>query len=126
MRDVNHLASAPLAETPGLFPGSIEEENIERNGAMLRNLFEPLVSGLQRACGTSRCCTAPRPTDCIIRDVGADRMRNPLREREPRIPHRNFYFVQEDYLHDKQAAADSWGLTVFRPTVIYGDAVATT
>ncbi|MDA0366728.1 MAG: NAD-dependent epimerase, partial [Chloroflexi bacterium] len=46
----------------------------------------------------------------------------PLRERDPRRPHRNFYFVQEDYLLEQQAAGAKWGLTVFRPTVIYGDA----
>ena len=45
----------------------------------------------------------------------------PLRERESRVEHPNFYWVQEDYLRDKQASA-SWGLTTLRPTVIYGDA----
>src|SRR5690606_1197698 len=45
----------------------------------------------------------------------------PLREREPRRPHPNFYFVQEDYLREKQRD-HPFALTVFRPTVIYGDA----
>lgn len=35
--------------------------------------------------------------------------------------HPNVYYRQEDYVRDKQQTA-SWGLTVFRPTVIYGDA----
>jgi hypothetical protein len=55
-------------------------------------------------------------------EVGYGGVKIPLREREPRIPHRNFYFVQEDYLREKQVGS-TWGLTVFRPTVIYGDAV---
>lgn len=48
-----------------------------------------------------------------------DKIRAPLRERDPRLEHSNFYFVQEDWLKVRQS---SWGLTVWRPTVIYGDA----
>jgi nucleoside-diphosphate-sugar epimerase len=53
--------------------------------------------------------------------IGWRGVKNPLREREPRTPHPNFYFLQEDYLRDRQGGS-SWGLTIFRPTVIYGDA----
>jgi hypothetical protein len=47
-----------------------------------------------------------------------------LRERQPRVEHPNFYFLQEDYLRAKQNGM-SWALTVLRPTVIYGDAIGT-
>ena len=39
---VTHLVYAALHEVPGLFAGWVDEEAIERNGAMLRNLFGPL------------------------------------------------------------------------------------
>ena len=34
--------------------------------------------------------------------VGWTGVRNPLRERHPRVEHPNFYFLQEDYLRAKQ------------------------
>ncbi len=114
---VTHLVYAALHEVPGLFAGWIEEEAIERNGAMLRNLFEPLsaVAQLKHVSllhGT-KAYGLHHPS------IGPAGVRIPLREREPRREHRNFYFVQEDYLCEQQREA-SWGMTVFRPTVIYG------
>ena len=119
MRDVTHVVYAALYERPGLFQGWIEEEQIERNGRMLRNLFEPLlaVADLEHVSllhGT-KAYGIHHPA------IGPRGVRNPLREREPRAEHPNFYFVQEDYLRERQREG-SWGLTVFRPTVIYGDA----
>jgi nucleoside-diphosphate-sugar epimerase len=120
MPEVTHVVYAALQETPGLFAGWIDDENIARNGAMLRNLFEPLrrvATGLQHVSllhGT-KAYGIHHPS------VGAKNLRIPLKERDPRRPHPNFYFVQEEYLLDCQQGA-SWGLSVFRPTVIYGDA----
>ncbi len=120
MSDVTHVVYAALFEKPGLFQGWIEEEQIQRNGAMLRNLFEPLLGsapGLQHVSllhGT-KAYGIHHPA------IGPRGVKNPLREREPRAEHPNFYFVQEDYLRERQRYG-SWGLTVFRPTVIYGDA----
>ena len=117
---VTHLVYAALHEVPGLFAGWVDEEAIERNGAMLRNLFGPLseaAPGLRHVSllhGT-KAYGIHHPS------IGPAGVRIPLREREPRREHRNFYFVQEDYLRERQRDAN-WGLTVFRPTVIYGDA----
>jgi nucleoside-diphosphate-sugar epimerase len=44
----------------------------------------------------------------------------PARERWPRHPHENFYFVQEDHLRDRQRGA-SWTFTIWRPQVVYGE-----
>lgn len=120
MGDVTHVVYAALQEAPGLFAGWIDEEMIERNGAMLRNLFEPLSKG---ATGLEHVSLlhGTKAYGLHHPDVGIEGVHIPLREREPRRPHRNFYFVQEDYLREKQKDC-SWGLTVFRPTVIYGDA----
>ncbi len=121
MADVTHVVYAALYELPGLLPGWTDPEQISRNGAMLTNLFEPLLrvaKGLQHVSllhGTK--AYGIHHPDIGLRDVHI-----PLREREPRREHANFYFVQEDYLREKQEGG-AWGLTVFRPTVIYGDAV---
>jgi nucleoside-diphosphate-sugar epimerase len=119
MHDLTHVVYAALHEIPGLMPGWVDEGAIARNAAMLRNLFDPLLrvaEGLEHVSllhGT-KAYGLHHPT------IGPRGVKNPLREREPRRDHPNFYFVQEDYLREKQAAA-SCGLTVFRPTVIYGD-----
>jgi nucleoside-diphosphate-sugar epimerase len=123
MGDVTHVVYAALYELPGLMPGWTDDEVIARNGAMLRNLFEPL-----RAVATQlEHVSLLHGTKAYgLHHPAVDRasVKIPLREREPRREHPNFYFVQEDYLRQQQrhGAADSWGLTVFRPTVIYGDA----
>ncbi|MCY3646018.1 MAG: NAD-dependent epimerase/dehydratase family protein [Chloroflexi bacterium] len=120
MSNVTHLVYAALQEVPGLMPGWVDPEVIERNASMLRNLFEPLsraASGLEHVSllhGT-KAYGLHHPS------IGAKGVKVPLREREPRREHPNFYFEQEDYLRAKQAEG-GWELTTWRPTVIYGDA----
>jgi nucleoside-diphosphate-sugar epimerase len=118
MTDVTHVVYAALHEVPGLFPGWTDEPTIEKNARMLRNFFEPVAAaatGLQHV----SLLHGTKAYGLHHPDVGVAGVHNPLVEREPRREHRNFYFLQEDYLREKQAGA-SWGLTVFRPTVIYG------
>lgn len=118
--EVTHLVYAALHEVPGLMPGWLDDEVINKNGAMLRNLFEPLsdaARGLQHVSllhGT-KAYGFHHPS---LRSVP---LPIPLKERDPIRVHPNFYFVQQDYLESKQSGRD-WGLTTFRPTVIYGDA----
>ena len=113
---VTHLVYAALQEGPGLLPGWFEAELIERNGAMLRNLLDALdLDALQHVSllqGT-KAYGVHRP------DIGPDRAPLPLRERAPRVEHPNFYWLQEDELRARQADG-GWGLTIFRPTVVYG------
>src|SRR5918995_324472 len=113
---VTHLVYAALQEGPGLLPGWFEDELIERNGAMLRNLLDALdLDALQHVSllqGT-KAYGVHRP------EIGPDRTPLPLRERAPRVEHPNFYWLQEDELRARQQGA-GWALTVFRPTVVYG------
>jgi len=114
--DVTHLVYAALYEVPGrLWEGWLESEQRERNDTMLRNLFEPLsaaapglehVSVLQglKAYG-GHAGFLPLPLPCV--------------ERAPRVVHDNFYWLQEDYLRERQGEAD-FGLTIWRPHVVYG------
>jgi nucleoside-diphosphate-sugar epimerase len=120
--DVTHLVYAAVAEAPGLAPGWLDEDVIERNVTMLRNLIEALETaapGLEHV-------SLLQGTKAYGLHAGAELTpdRFPLKERHRRVEHRNFYFAQEDYLraHRSQRGAD-WGLTALRPTVVYGDAV---
>lgn len=111
--EVSHGVYAALAEQPGLVAGWRSRPQMETNLAMLRNFLDPLarraplrhVSLLQ---GTKAYGAHLHPIPV------------PARERAPRDPHDNFYWLQEDYL---RSVASDWTWTVFRPQTTFGGAV---
>ena len=116
MADVTHVVYAALYEKPGLIQGWYEADQMERNLLMLRNLFEPLSSvarGLEHV-------SLLQGTKAYGAHVGA--VVQPGRERSPRHPHENFYWLQEDYLRSMRSDAP-WALTILRPQVVFGEAL---
>lgn len=118
--DVTHLIFCAQYEAPGLAAGWFDPEAIALNDRMLRNVVDPL-------------CARAKNLQHISLMQGSKaygmhhpelqtQLRIPLKERDPRLEHPNFYFLQEDYLRTLQAAGAPWGMTVLRPTIIYGDA----
>jgi len=115
LTDVTHLCYAAVWEKPNLIEGWRDREQMETNLAMLRNLFEPLeaaarlehVSLLQ---GTKAYGVHIEPFPV------------PARERWPRHPHENFYWLQEDFLRERQPGK-AWNFIIFRPQLIFGEAV---
>ena len=116
LADVTHLVYAALFEKPGLIPGWFERDQMETNLTMLRNLFEPLArsaAGLEHVSlmqGTKAYGAHVEP------------MTLPGKEDRPRHQHENFYWLQEDYLREKQAG-QAWAMTILRPQIIFGDAL---
>ena len=55
--------------------------------------------------------------------VHLDTVPIPAKERSPRHPHDNFYFLQEDHLRDAADRA-GFGWTILRPQVVYGESFA--
>lgn len=116
MRDVTHVVYAALYEKDELIAGWRDPEQMRVNDAMLRNLFDPLravAGGLSHVTllqGTKAYGVhlAPAPV--------------PARERWPRHPHANFYWLQEDYLRECRRGAD-WAITILRPQVIFGESL---
>ncbi len=111
---VTHLVYAALYEKPGLFAGWHERDQMERNLAMSANLLDAVesVADLQHVSllqGTKAYGAHVEP------------MAVPGRERNPRHPHDNFYWLQEDDLRRRQRP-DGWALTIVRPQVIFGEA----
>jgi len=116
MHDVTHVIYAALYEKPGLVQGWFERDQMETNLAMLNNLFAPLeavaknlqhVSLLQ---GTKAYGVHIKPFPV------------PARERWPRHQHENFYWLQEDYLRQRQIGKP-WHWTVWRPQLILGESL---
>lgn len=116
MSDITHLVYAAVNEKPNLLEGWLERKQMEINLAMLRNLFEPL----QRAAKHLKHVTVLQGTKAYGAHIGP--MAVPARERSPRHPHENFYWLQEDYIRAKQAGSN-WAWTILRPQLVVGEAI---
>lgn len=116
MSDVTHLIYAALFEKPGLVAGWRERDQMETNLTMIGNLFDPLeaaAKNLQHVAllqGTKAYGVHVHP------------IKVPARERSPRDDHENFYWLQEDFIRERQKGAD-WNWTIFRPQVVFGHAL---
>lgn len=113
--DVTHVVYAALFEKPGLLAGWVEADQMQTNLQMLKNLFQPLQQVAKGLCHVSLL----QGTKAYGAHVGP--MRVPGKEREPRVVHDNFYWLQEDWLKEQRASA-GWGLTIWRPPLIVGHA----
>jgi nucleoside-diphosphate-sugar epimerase len=114
LTDVSHVAYAAIYENAeDLVGGWSNEDQIEINNAMLRNVIEPLVSrgrGLKHVSilqGTKAYGVHLHPISI------------PARESDPRDDHRNFFFDQQDYVRDA-GAKHAFNWTVLRPQLVTG------
>ncbi len=116
MREVTHVVYAALYEKDELVAGWRDPEQMRVNDQMLRNLLDPLLaaaSGLEHV-------TLLQGTKAY--GVHIEPVPVPARERWPRHPHENFYWLQEDYLRERQAGS-RWHFTILRPQVIFGESL---
>ena len=117
MPEVTHVVYTALSEAPGLVPGWRDRAQMQRNLTMLRNVLDPL-------------CRSARSLEHIsllqgtkAYGVHLEVTPIPARERWPRHPHENFYFLQEDHLRAAQRDA-TFTFTIWRPQVVYGESFA--
>ncbi len=118
LTEVTHVVYAAVSEVPGLVAGWFDEETIDRNAAMLRNLLDPLIDGCPRLAHVSL-LQGTKAYGVHLPDRG--RAPLPLRERDTWTDQRNFYFEQERDLRERRARG-TWRSTIWRPTVVWGDA----
>jgi nucleoside-diphosphate-sugar epimerase len=114
--EVSHVVYAALFEKPGLVKGWREDDQMQTNLVMLRNLLEPLLRPGHRLAHVSL-LQGTKAYGVHLHPVAA-----PARESQPRDAHANFYWLQEDLLR-ALAAREGFGFTVFRPQLIFGDAL---
>ena len=109
---ITHVVYAAVFEKPGLIAGWTEQDQMDTNLAMLRNVVQPLVEA-----GSLQHVTLLQGTKAY--GIHLHPMRVPARERHPRDQHANFYWLQEDYLTAAAATAGfTW--TIMRPQLIVG------
>ena len=95
LKGVTHLVYAALQEGPGLLPGWYEEELMQRNASMLRNVLDSLDLGTMQHVSLLQ---GTKAYGVHHPSVDRERVPLPLRERTPRVEHPNFYWLQEDEL----------------------------
>lgn len=119
LQDVSHVVYAALFEKPGLIAGWLEQDQMQTNLDMLRNLLDPLLEQQPQIQHISL-LQGTKAYGAHIHPISI-----PARESAPRDVHDNFYWLQEDYLKRKQAALGGLGFhwTILRPQVVFGDAI---
>lgn len=120
MDDVTHVVYAAVFEKQeDVVAGWQESDQMETNRSMLVNVLEPL-----EAVAPLRHVSLLQGTKAYgVHKVWPEQwFSTPARESEPRHPHKNFYWLQQDYLTEKQEGKD-WGYTIWRPVLIFGDPV---
>jgi nucleoside-diphosphate-sugar epimerase len=116
MTDVTHVVYAAVNEQVGLVQGWRDREQMRLNLAMLRNLLDPLAAAAVHLQHVSLL----QGTKAYGAHLGPIVV--PARERAPRHPHENFYWLQEDYLRATQIGK-AWQWTIWRPQLICGEAI---
>lgn len=109
---VTHIVYAAVYEKPGLIAGWVDPEQMSTNLDMLKNVIEPLS-----AAATLEHISLLQGTKAYGAHLHPIRI--PAREREPRDPHANSYWLQEDYVRAR-SAEKGFGWTIFRPTIVLG------
>lgn len=112
---VTHVVYAALHEQSDLVAGWRARAQMETNLAMLRNLLLPVL-----ARGSVRHVSLLQGTKAY--GVHLHRLKVPARERWPRDAHENFYWLQEDELR-ALAREHDFSFTIFRPQIVFGDAI---
>lgn len=115
--DITHVVYAAVYEQPGgLVGGWRNQEQMRVNQQMLRNVLEPL----DRPGGPLRHVTLMQGGKAYGVHIHPQ-IAVPARERWLRDEHENFYWLQEDFLRERQAKA-GWHFSILRPRIVFGDA----
>jgi nucleoside-diphosphate-sugar epimerase len=112
---VTHVIYAALFEKPGLVAGWYEQDQMQTNLTMMRNLMEPLMASAKGL----RHVSVLQGTKAYGAHLHAIQV--PARENRPRDQHENFYWLQEDYIRGAQKGSD-WSFTIWRPQIVFGGA----
>ena len=110
--EITHIVYAAVWEMPGLVAGWKDQQQMQTNLTMIRNIVEPVAAG-----GSLRHLTLLQGTKAY--GVHHHPIRVPSRETEPRDPHENFYWLQEDFVRE-HSERHGYQWTIFRPPLIVG------
>lgn len=113
---ITHVLYAALHEEDDLEAGWRSDQQQETNLAMLRNVLDGV-----EVHGSLEHVTILQGGKAYGSHLG--RVPVPAKERWPRMPHRIFYWQQEDLLRERSAAG-GWSFNILRPQLILGRAAS--
>tara|TARA_R110002073_G_scaffold5619_2_gene34492 strand:- start:2391 stop:3461 length:1071 start_codon:yes stop_codon:yes gene_type:complete len=113
LEDITHVIFAALYEKPGLIAGWREKDQMETNLLMLEQFY---TVALKQAKQLEHIAIL-QGTKAYGAHIRA--MKIPGRERDARVLHDNFYWLQEDYLKERQLESN-WSYSIWRPQVVIG------
>ncbi|MFT5011646.1 MAG: nucleoside-diphosphate-sugar epimerase [Patiriisocius sp.] len=113
LADTTHVIFAALYEKPGLIAGWREKDQMQTNLLMLEQFFDLALSQAHQL----EHIALLQGTKAYGAHFKA--MKIPGREREPRVSHDNFYWLQEDYIRERQIDSN-WHYSIWRPQIVVG------
>ncbi|MEF7616740.1 NAD-dependent epimerase/dehydratase family protein [Aquincola sp. MAHUQ-54] len=115
MPPVTHLFYSALYELPELVAGWRDPRQMAVNLAMLRHLLDA-IEGVRMPLRHITLMQGAKAYGGHVEPAPV-----PCKERSPRHPHENFYWLQEDLLRERQRRA-AWQFSILRPQVVFGHA----
>lgn len=117
IRDCTRIVFAAVEDQPDLVAGWLDQDHVDRNGLMLRNMVD-VVSAVSPSLRHVTILQGPKAYGAHVRPIRPDsrEIRDDLRD----IP--NFYWPQQDYLAERGGEA-GWSWTIFRPSMVSGMAI---
>lgn len=113
--DVTHVVYAALWDGAHWVPSL--DDYLQGNLAMLRNVLEPV----EEASSVLEHVSVLHGAKVYAMHFEYDGTVRPrLRETDVRVEHDSFYFLQEDYLIERQEGR-RWAWTIWRPTNVFGE-----
>jgi nucleoside-diphosphate-sugar epimerase len=116
LSEVTHIFYSALYELPDLVAGWQDPRQMSVNEAMLRNLLDALAPVAKRL----RHITLMQGTKAYGGHIEPAPV--PAKESLPRHPHKNFYWLHEDLLRERQPGS-AWTYTILRPQTVFGYSV---
>lgn len=118
LNDITHIIYAAVYEKPGaLIEGWRDPDQMSKNDAMLRNL----IKAIDKSPSKVEHITLFQGSKAYGSHLGPQ-VPIPAKERSPRHNHANFYWLQEDFIRERQPQS-SWNYTILRPRIVFGGAL---
>lgn len=118
LEGITHIVYCAVYEKKSLREGWLNQDQIDKNEKMLKNV----MSNLKLDLNPLKHVTFLQGTKAYGTHIGEFKI--PAREnRSERKDIPNFYWKQEDYMKKLQLEHRTWTYTIFRPRIIFGEAI---
>ncbi len=117
LEGITDIVFGALYEKPDLIAGWRDPEQMAVNRAMLANLLD----AVEPSSPALRHIAILQGTKAY--GVHVEPITVPAKERWPRHDHKNFYWLQEDLIRERQSLGNGWSYSVWRPQALLGNAL---